>query len=185
MLRFLTELKALPATADEEGLRAGLEHWREAADPELSQRIEAEPGGEALLRAVFGNSPFLTQALLAERQFANMLFEYGADAAFQSLILGIRTELAAETDRKQVMRSLRIAKRRAALLIALADIGGIWPLEKVTAALSDFAETSQQLAIAHLLDAAKWEGDIAESTVDESGYFVLGMGKLGGRELNY
>ncbi len=185
MLRFLTELKALPAPADAEGLRAGLEHWREAAGPKLSQSIEAEPGGEALLHAVFGNSPFLTHALVAERQFADTLFEYGADAAFQSLILGVRTELAAEPDRKQVMRSLRIAKRRAALLIALADIGGAWPLEKVTAALSDFAEIAQQLAVAHLLDAAKTEGDIADSTVDESGYFILGMGKLGGRELNY
>ena len=109
MLRFLTELKALPAPADEEGLRAGLEHWREAADPKLSQRIEAEPGGAALLRAVFGNSPFLTHALVAERQFANTLFEYGADAAFQSLILGIRTELAAEPERRQTMNPPKIA----------------------------------------------------------------------------
>jgi glutamine synthetase adenylyltransferase len=38
------------------------------------------------------------------------------------------------------MRELRLAKGRIALLVALADIAGVWELEKVTAALSDFAQ---------------------------------------------
>ena len=34
---------------------------------------------------------------------------------------------------------LRQAKRRIALITALADLGGVWPLEKVTGTLSEFA----------------------------------------------
>jgi len=87
------------------------------------------------------------------------------------------------------MRELRIAKRRAALLIAVADIAGLWPLERVTASLSDFADAALGAAIRHLLRNAAAAGEIAladDSNVEHgSGLLVLGMGKLGARELNY
>ena len=84
---------------------------------------------------------------------------------------------------------MRRAKRIIALTAAIADIGGLWPLERVTAALSDLAEASLSLGVAHLLLAAHEAGDLRlpdpADPAGGSGFTVLGMGKLGARELNY
>ncbi|MGB0439173.1 MAG: glutamine-synthetase adenylyltransferase, partial [Paracoccaceae bacterium] len=42
--------------------------------------------------------------------------------------------------------ALRRAKRRAALLIALADLGGVWDLDQVTGALTALADAAAGLA---------------------------------------
>ncbi|HET6224088.1 MAG TPA: glutamine-synthetase adenylyltransferase, partial [Dongiaceae bacterium] len=84
---------------------------------------------------------------------------------------------------------MRLARRRVALTVALADITQTWPLERVTAALSDFADLSIGLAARHLLGRAAQAGDIllpsTEDPARDSGLVVIGMGKLGSRELNY
>ena len=46
---------------------------------------------------------------------------------------------------------LRRMKAEAALLIALCDIGGVWPVMRVTAALTDLAVASVQTALRFLL----------------------------------
>ena len=55
---------------------------------------------------------------------------------------------------------MRRAKRIVALATAIADIGGIWPLERVTATLSDLAEATLSLAMAHLLRTAHDAGEL-------------------------
>jgi len=187
---FLTTSAAWPEPADPERARTGLEHWREraAADPELAafaRTLESEPHGRRLLASVFGNSPYLSQLLLAEMGFARTLIKEGPDAAVAGLLESAATGLSREADRTALMRGLRTAKRRAALAVALADIGGLWPLEKVTAALSDLAQLALTLCVRHLMAAAAESGEIGAQGDPVSGYFVLGMGKLGSRELNY
>ena len=49
------------------------------------------------------------------------------------------------------MRALRIAKRESALLIALADIGGVWDVVETTEALTRFADAAVGAALAFLL----------------------------------
>jgi glutamate-ammonia-ligase adenylyltransferase len=49
------------------------------------------------------------------------------------------------------MHLLRRMKAEAALLIALCDIGGVWPVMRVTAALTDLAVASVQAALRFLL----------------------------------
>ncbi len=87
------------------------------------------------------------------------------------------------------MRELRLAKRRAALLIGLADIAGIWSLEQVTAALSTLAESALSGALRQLLGESERKGVLPQRNEADieaiSGLTILGMGKLGGRELNY
>ena len=72
---------------------------------------------------------------------------------------------------------------------AVADIGGIWKLEQVTEALTALAETALARAVAHLLRAAHDAGELRLPNPDDpetdGGFTVLGMGKLGARELNY
>jgi glutamate-ammonia-ligase adenylyltransferase len=90
---------------------------------------------------------------------------------------------------------LRQAKRQAALIAAAADLAGLWPLDRVTGALSDLADACTDYACAHLLREAQARGELKlagggarydpRATGRGSGLVVLGMGKLGGRELNY
>ncbi|WP_456299922.1 [protein-PII] uridylyltransferase family protein, partial [Falsiroseomonas oryzae] len=97
--------------------------------------------------------------------------------------------------RQQVAALLRQAKRQAALIAAAADLAGLWPLDRVTGALSELADTCTDYACAHLLREAQARGELKlagggarhdpRATGRGSGLVVLGMGKLGGRELNY
>jgi glutamate-ammonia-ligase adenylyltransferase len=84
---------------------------------------------------------------------------------------------------------LRRAKRRAALVIAFADIAGAWTLQDVTRALSEFADTSVSSALRFLLvNAARQAGmdsSNPEKLESETGLVILAMGKYGAFELNY
>ncbi|MEI9986907.1 MAG: hypothetical protein WDN69_29355 [Aliidongia sp.] len=104
-------------------------------------------------------------------------------------MLGALNAEHAELQRVPLMTRLRAAKRRAALVIALADIAGIWSLDAVTGALSALADTALSAALRHLLTQAAAAGQIALAHPDapetECGVIILGMGKLGAHELNY
>src|SRR6185437_5009202 len=60
----------------------------------------------------------------------------------------------------RVASLLRRTKRILALVTAVADIGGLWRLDQVTAALSDFADAALALSVAHLLRAAHDAGEL-------------------------
>ena len=66
----------------------------------------------------------------------------GPDAAVAAELAALRAEAAAETDTTRLMQAFRLAKRRTALLIALADIGGVVDAGAVTAALTDLADAA-------------------------------------------
>ena len=97
--------------------------------------------------------------------------------------------MAATKDEAEAMRLLRRMKAEAALLIALADIGGVWPVMRTTRALTELADTAVVAAVRFLLRDAATRGrsspPIAEQPEQGSGYIVLAMGKMGAFELNY
>ncbi len=84
---------------------------------------------------------------------------------------------------------LRQAKRRIALLTALADLGGVWSLEDVTHALSRLADGAVHVALQRLVAAeikrGKLPGQGPEDAVTAGGMVCLAMGKGGALELNY
>jgi glutamate-ammonia-ligase adenylyltransferase len=84
---------------------------------------------------------------------------------------------------------LRRTKNELALLTALADIGGVWPVMQVTQALTDLADTMVQAAVRFLLCDAMRRDRLKPADPREpeagSGYIVLAMGKMGAFELNY
>ncbi len=187
-----------PAPADPAQAIRGLERWSEADhhSPDLvafARSLIEQPRGKALLESVFGNSPFLTQCCLREAAFLHSMLERGPDATFAELLDALNRQCRdngdAGMDTVALMRMLRVAKRRAALLIGLADIADCWPLDRVTTALSDLADASLAAAIRHLLGTAARAGEIDPAAGGDiernSGLIVLGMGKLGARELNY
>jgi len=141
-----------------------------------------------ILEALFGNSPFLSGLLLRHPDILSDVMIQGADATHSRLMGNLSVDIAA-LSQSEFMQRLRIAKGRMALLVAIADITGAWTLAQVTAALSAFAEISLTHTLNMLLTQALKRKEIAPPHPDnpskDSGIIVLGMGKLGGRELNY
>jgi glutamate-ammonia-ligase adenylyltransferase len=85
--------------------------------------------------------------------------------------------------------TLRQLKPKAALLIALCDIGRVWSLDEVTRALTHFADCAVKGAVNALLRAAHADETLLQIDSNDpgrgSGYVVLAMGKHGACELNY
>jgi glutamate-ammonia-ligase adenylyltransferase len=186
----------LPPPGDTGQARLGFERWREAAqeidEPSLAafmRDLAADQGGNRLLASLFGNSPFLTECCLRESDLLRRLLQQGPEATFADVEDRLNRELTAAAEQPAVMRALRVAKRRVALLVAISDIAGWCPLERVTGALSHFAERALDAAARHLLAAAAARGEFAAADAaapeHASGLVILGMGKLGARELNY
>ncbi len=128
-------------------------------------------------------APFLKNLIRDHELVVHDLAVHGPAAMMKALIGAL--ELA----------TLRSSRTQAALIIALADLGGQWSLEQATRALSDFADA----AIAYALHAALWPAlkdgklilagktrkQLKSADVKNAGLVCLGLGKLGGRELNY
>ena len=153
----------------------------------------ATADGAALLGALGGHSSYLADLAVRESATLLRLAERGADATM-ALALDPLGRADPAATRAQVAALLRQAKRQAALIAAVADLAGVWPLDRVTGALSDLADACTDYACAHLLRDAQARGDLKLSNAQKhdpratgrgSGLVVLGMGKLGGRELNY
>lgn len=78
--------------------------------------------------------------------------------------------------------ALRQSKRRIALLTALTDLSGAWPLEKVTGALTRLADMACEAALSAAIKEQVRRSRLPDG---EIGLFVLAMGKMGAFELNY
>ena len=195
-LTFLAGLPTLPKAADPARAAIGLERWAERAaatdDPALAAsagRLGSDPAGRRLLETLFGNSPFLTQCALVDIDYACTLLKGGVEASYAHVLHSLAQLDARKDSTEAIMSALRIVKRRAALAIAVADIAGLWPLERVTQALSDLAAAALQVAVRHQLWQAASRGWLGVREPGEpergSGFFLLGLGKLGAGELNY
>jgi len=145
--------------------------------------------GKALLDALFGNSPYLTETALQNPTFMADLWRDGPDAALARLELELAAvlgEARGGSPPEAVAARLRRLKRSVALTVAVADIAGAWPLERITGALSNFAGICLDALTSALLLQLEREGNLALGGDPQAAAFtVLGMGKLGAGELNY
>ncbi len=182
----MTDLQAWPAPADPDAAARLLERF--AALGEAEAALAADGAGRAMLAALGGGSPFLSDLALREHRVVVQVAAAGPDAALSDIVAALDT-VGPATPRAAVAAALRGAKRRTALLTAMADIGGQWGLARVTAVLSWLAEATLGRAVEHLLRTAHDAHEIVlpdpARPAQGSGLAVLGMGKLGARELNY
>ena len=141
-----------------------------------------------LIEGIFGDSPFLGRLVLRYPAWLPALFNEPPQDNLTRIIETVKTA-GASGNRADLMKVLREAKSEAALLVALADLAGIWPLESVTSALTDFADACVQAGVHFLLREAAKRGQITrgpdEPLEEGSGLVILGMGKYGSGELNY
>ena len=160
----------------------------------LDERGFVPPDAAArdLLTGALGNSGFLSRLALSEPGTLSAYFANGPDGIVAAAIQEALQASGAE-DEAQAMTMLRLAKRRVALAVALADIAGDWKLGAVTGALSRFADAAVQGALGFALRqtverygmADQFQGMDGAMLASLSGLTVLAMGKHGAGELNY
>lgn len=178
---------AASTTADQR-----LRDWLAELDPQHASAIEAQllhPFARDILTGIAEFSPYLFELVRADAARFIRLLQSDPDTHLASLIADTRSAVLAVSDEAEVIRLLRRMKSEAALLIALCDIGAVWPVMRVTAALTDLAVSSVQTALQYLLRQEAARGRISPSNPDTpeegSGLIVLAMGKMGAGELNY
>ncbi len=173
----------LPRPHDSERQSVAWTRWKERAAP------PDDATGVALLDALFGNSPYLTETALQNPDFMTDLWRHGPDAALDGLMAQLAAthdEARSGTRPEAIAATLRRLKRRVALTVAVADIAGAWPLDRVTGALSSFASGCLDALTDSILLQLARDGQLGIGNDPQAAAFtVLGMGKLGAGELNY
>jgi [glutamine synthetase] adenylyltransferase / [glutamine synthetase]-adenylyl-L-tyrosine phosphorylase len=143
-----------------------------------------DSGLQQLVAGAAGCSPYLHGLIIKEADWLRDSLAGSPELAFASTLHGLQ-DLTAD----QLGPALRQAKRRVALLVALADLGGIWPLETVTQTLTEFADCAVHLCVRALVGdeirRGKLPGARPEAAGTGAGMVVLAMGKMGAGELNY
>src|SRR3984957_14784719 len=123
----------LPRPHDPERRDVAWTRWNEQATR------PGDPSEVALLDALFGNSPYLTETALQNPTFMADLWRDGPDAVVARLDHDLETVHSEALDGaapEAVAPKLRRLKRSVALTVAVADIAGAWPLERITGTLS-------------------------------------------------
>lgn len=136
-----------------------------------------------LLENTAGCSPYLAGLMAREKDWISGLATRDAEALRDDVWQDIKQT---EGDLKVIFRQ---AKRRIALLAAVADVGGVCPLEMVTHALTELADRCLQRGLRELTVAQITRGKLPGQTEEDAeagaGMCVLAMGKMGAYELNY
>jgi [glutamine synthetase] adenylyltransferase / [glutamine synthetase]-adenylyl-L-tyrosine phosphorylase len=186
----------LPQPADRHRLALGFEAWEEMlagtganAEAKAALNWSRSPPGKKLLAAIFGNSPYLGGLAVQEWEFLTRVVEAGPDPWYDKITAAVEDPVDRNESMMALMRRLRLAKRRVALLAAVAELAQMWSLEQQTASLSRFADAAIGAALRFLLREAAQRNVIGlrdpHDPEQDSGLIVLGMGKLGAQELNY
>lgn len=188
------EILDAPKLSSAKASRARVAEWlaeigRTAPGKALKALIASSPKVEALLAGLADGSPYLWELASAEPARLLGVLEADPDKRFAELLTETARAVGATKDESEAMRLLRRMKSEAALLIAIADIGGVWPVMRTTRALTELADTAVQSALRFLLRDAMKRGKLKppnpKAPEEGSGHIVLAMGKMGAFELNY
>ena len=179
-----TELKSVLSTLKDIGRN----------EPAVAELMAGETPLRDFIANAFTLSPYLRDAASADEGLLTLAILQPVEMTLASLVEEARTcwrigEEGATPSEGEVMTRLRIAKRRLSFIAAMADLARIFTARDTTRWLSDMADASLAATIDHLLLSAHLSGKVtlrhADSPSEGSGLLVLGMGKLGARELNY
>ena len=170
-----------------------LADWLTGLGPEQAAAIEdliaRFPLASTILLGIAEASPYLFDLVRADAARLIRLLECEPEPCLAQLIENTCRDVSAASSEADVMQLLRRMKSEAALLIALCDIGGVWPVMQVTAALTELAVAAVQSALRFLLRQEAARGRLSPPNLDRpednSGLIVLAMGKMGAGELNY
>jgi [glutamine synthetase] adenylyltransferase / [glutamine synthetase]-adenylyl-L-tyrosine phosphorylase len=161
-----------------------------AADREADPLAPAldRPAVRDLLLGLADHSPYLWGLVVEDPARLARLLAAPPATALDALLVALAAPH--EEDDAGLMRTLRRAKREAALIVALADLGGVWDVNEATEALTRFADIAVSAALRFVLRQNARLGRLAldpdaSDLESGSGVVVLALGKHGARELNY
>ncbi len=184
----LTHLaSALTHAASPDRALLNLERFTQATpDPgSFVRRLADDPHAAELLVTLFAGSQFLTEILLRAPHYYPHLLQYHALAQikspFQAYLEAYRAAYGPARGGEDAgvsadLDALRRHQRWELLRIGACDLTGLLDLTSVTAQLSQLADSVIQVCLETLT---------RELNAPAHGFVVLGMGKLGGGELNY
>jgi glutamate-ammonia-ligase adenylyltransferase len=185
-------LTALISAAPDQALN-GLERLAKTPTDTLLAILEEERIRRALL-TVLGASPFLTNILCRHPELLIDLFRHkGIDRPKnENILIGeLRNAIPEQVPFDELQRCLRLFKQQEILRIATRDLCGLADLAETAGELAALASASLQRAY-EICDGQLRREFGAPQVVTETGeeageaeFTVLGMGKLGGRELNF
>src|SRR5918998_1685089 len=141
------------------------------------------------LAARLQSAPPLADAKRARARLADLLARVVETPQALCTAQAARHRAPSGMPREDVARAFRRARAEHALLVALADLGGVWSVEEVTAALTAFADASVVGGGGVALKEGEAQGRLPLCDPDDpgrdSGTVVLALGKHGAGELNY
>ncbi len=149
------------------------------------------PAGAALesLLAVWAGSEFVARACIRDPALLAELVASGdlaASYAPDDWAIRLERWLAEATDEDRLGVALRRFRRREMVRIAWRDLAGLAGLEETLNDLTAVAEHAVDAALERLYDGQRQRFGIPRDAEGQpQRLVVLGMGKLGGRELNF
>jgi len=146
----------------------------------------------AQLMNICGSSPFLTNIICKDPSYFQRLFldrEIMRRRSEPDMLATLRGRIPEGVGYAEAFTHLRRFKYAEILRIAARDLNGLAPLEEVTAELASLASATLQVAYeAALSELIAEHGRPMQETPEgpvEAAFTIMGMGKLGGRELNF
>jgi [glutamine synthetase] adenylyltransferase / [glutamine synthetase]-adenylyl-L-tyrosine phosphorylase len=187
-------IQTAPRLNDPKVAQTRVAEWLTALVPSeagyaLAALLAAYPTVNTLIECLAESSPFLWELASAEPDRLLALLQSHPEHHLAELLTQVADAVAATHDETEAMRLLRRMKAETVLLIAIADIGGVWPVMQAARGLTDLADTAVAAAVRFALADAARAGKLTlrdpARPQDGSGYFVLAMGKMGALELNF
>jgi [glutamine synthetase] adenylyltransferase / [glutamine synthetase]-adenylyl-L-tyrosine phosphorylase len=181
-------VKSAPVTPE---LRAHVERQRMRLHESGALAVlEAAPGAlRDSLDAVLAASDFVADSLARDAALAKWLIDEGAlerALAPGEMASRIDATLRPAADLEQFMAALRRQRLREMLRIAWRDLAGLASLSETFADTSGFAELAIRAAVDFGgRELAPTYGEPRSAAGDVQPLIVIGMGKLGGGELNF
>lgn len=166
------------------------EKAREEKLDKLATELGKGGGQSAFLSTVMTLSPFLRETFIRNPAFIEPLLHEDISVRLQHVLDEIDgVDKEENITEAGLMAALRRKKLEAHVLIALADLGGLFTAAMTSEWLTRLAEATLKAALRFLLRDAHAQGKINladfQHPEQDCGLVVLGMGKLGARELNY
>ncbi len=182
LLSFLpTLLLEMETAASPDRVLVNIERFAGTADNRraLFRTLAQNPRAVEILVTVIAGSQFLTEILLRTPTYFDALVAHRHLAQTKNRA-DFETSAAAQINPdapyEEQLNALRHFQRWELLRIGTCDLLGLFDMPTVTAQLSHLADSLVSVCL-HLV--------AAQTQIDPAGFVVLGMGKLGGQELNY
>jgi len=172
---------ALSSSADPDRALVNLERFIAAATEQrvLWKALAASPRPMEMLTTLFAGSQFLTEILLRHPEYFWQLMErryLARPKDREQMDHEVHALLGAQSTIEAQWNALRRYQRRELLRIGASDMFALLDLPSVTGQLSYLADTLIRISL---------ELAAEQTSTSPDGFAVIGLGKLGGEELNY